>query len=125
MYRVYQLLDRPQAGDDDRHLVLDADRQVSLKARVAVVHNEVDRVGRGVVQQRQARFDFFQPGLETAAFALVECREAPDHAIAAARQDQLRVGNQEHRRSHYRQAQALFKQSGQRHWKYPGLSAAD
>ena len=57
-------------------------------------------VGRRVIQCGEARFDFFQPGLEPAAFALVKRRETPDHPVAAARQDQLRVGNQEHRRRH-------------------------
>jgi len=119
VYRIDQRLHRAEAGDDDRHLVLDADRQVCLQPWVAVVDDEVDGVGRRVAQLRQARFDFLQPGLEATALALVERRETPDYPIAAAGQHQLRIGNQEHRRSHHGQAQTLFKQSGQRHWRYP------
>ena len=113
VYGVYQFLHSAQAGNDDRHFVFDANRQVRLQPRVAVVHDQIDGVRRGVVQLRQARFDFLQPSLEPAAFALVERREASDDPIAAARQDQLRVGNQEHRCRHDGQAQTLFKQSGQ------------
>jgi len=45
------------------------------------VHDQVDRIGRRVIQQRQARFDFFQPRLEAAAFPLVEGREAADDPL--------------------------------------------
>ena len=119
MNRVHQFLYRTEAGDDDGHLVLDADRQVSLQPRVAVVHDQVHGIGRRIVQQRQARFDFFQPGLEAAAFALVERRETPHYPVATAGQDQLRIGDQKHRRGHHGQAQTLFQQSGQRHWRFP------
>lgn len=119
MNRVHQLLYRTETGDDDGHLVLDADRQVCLQARVAVVHDQVHGIGRRVVQLSQARFDFFQPGLEATAFALVERRETPNYPVATAGQDQLRIRDQKHRRGHHGQAQTLFQQSGQRHWRFP------
>ena len=94
--------------------------QIRLQSRVAVVDDQVHRVRRGVLQCRQPCFDLFQPGLETAALALVQRGKAADHAITTAGEHQLRVGNQEHRRRHHGQTQTLFEQSGQRHWKYPG-----
>lgn len=91
MYGIHHLLDCPEAGDDDWYLVLDADFQICLQPWVAVVHDQVHGIGRGILQDGQARFDLLQPGLETAAFALVECREATDHAVATAGQDQFRL----------------------------------
>lgn len=120
MYGIHHLLDCPEAGDDDWYLVLDADFQIRLQPWVAVVHDQVHGIGRGILQGGQARFDLLQPGLETAAFALVECREATDHAVATAGQDQFWIGDQEHRSRHHGQAQALFEQSGQRHRYTPG-----
>lgn len=121
VHRVDHFLHGTEAGDHDRHFVFDADSQIRLQPWIAVVDDEVYRVRRGVVQGRQPCFDFFQPGLEAAAFTLVERWKAADHAIAAAGKHQLRVGDQEHGRCHYGQAQTLFEQSGQRHWKYPEI----
>ncbi|MCY1426472.1 hypothetical protein D9M71_422930 [compost metagenome] len=113
VHGVHHFLHRAQAGDDDRDALLHADGQVGLQARVAVVDDEVDREGRGVLPQ--ACFNFLQPGAEATALPLVQGREAADDAVVAARQDQLGVGHQEHRRSHDRQAQTLIEQGGQRH----------
>ncbi|MNV02355.1 hypothetical protein D3C71_925890 [compost metagenome] len=116
---VDQFLHCAEAGDHDRHFVLDANLQVSLQPWIAVVDDQVYRVRRGVFQRRQPGLDLFQPGLEPAALALVQGRKTAHHAIAAAGEHQLRIGNQEHRRRHHGQTQTLFEQSGQRHWKYP------
>lgn len=113
VYGVHDFLDRSQAGDDDRHFVLDADLQIGLQARIAVVHDQVHCVGGRVLQCAQPRLDLFEPGLEATAFALVQGREAADQAIATTGQDQFRVGDQEHRRRHQRQAQVLLEQNGQ------------
>lgn len=113
VHGVHYFLDRAEAGDDDRYLVLDADLQVGLQPWIAVVHDQVHGVGSRVLQLGQARFDLLQPGLETAAFALIEGGKATHHTIATAGQDQFRVGDQKHRRGHQGQAQTLFEQSGQ------------
>ncbi|MNH25955.1 hypothetical protein D3C79_859800 [compost metagenome] len=113
MYGIDQLLHRSEAGDDDWHPVLDAQRQVRLQARVALVHDQVDRIGRRLVEGCQAGFDFFEPGLEASAIALVQRRETADHAIGATGQYQLRVGDQKHRCRYDRQTQALFEQGRQ------------
>ncbi|ERO63289.1 hypothetical protein P308_29695 [Pseudomonas piscis] len=123
VYGIHHFLDRPQAGDDDRYLVLDADLQIGLQSGVAVVHDQVHGIGRRILQVGQARFDLLQPGLEPTAFTLVERRKAADHAVATAGQDQFWIGDQEHRCCHDGQAQALFEQSGQRHRYTPGKAA--
>ena len=46
--RIYQLFHRAKAGDQDGHLMVDADRQVGLQSRIALVHDQVDRIGRRV-----------------------------------------------------------------------------
>ncbi|MNP35273.1 hypothetical protein D3C76_1285970 [compost metagenome] len=121
--RIDHFLHGAETGDHDRHFVFDTDVQIRLQSRITVVHNQVHRIGRGILQCRQPGLDFFQPGFEAAALALVQRRKAADHAIAAAGEHQLRVGNQEHRRRHHGQTQALFEQSGQRHWNTPVICA--
>ena len=110
---INDLFYRAQAGDDDGHFMLDANCQICLQPWVAVVHNQVNGVGRRIVQCRQPGFDLFKPGFETNAVTLIERRKAAHDTIAATRQDELRVGNQEHGRGNYRQAQALIQQGRQ------------
>ncbi len=121
VHRVDQFLHRAEAGDNDRHLMLHADVQIRLKARVAVVNNQVHRIRGRIIQRRQARFDLFQPGLEPTAFALVKSRKAADHAVAAAGEHQFRIGDQKHRRRNHGQTQTLFEHSGQRHREPPKI----
>ena len=115
VHRIDHFAHRPQAGDDDGHAVLHAQRKVRLQARVAVVDDEVHRVGRRLRGVGQAGLDLFQPGLEAAALALVQRREAADDAAVAAGQHQLRVGHQKHGRRHQGQAQTAVEQGGQGH----------
>ncbi|MDT4857807.1 hypothetical protein FQZ97_922430 [compost metagenome] len=113
VYRIDHFLHRAEAGDDDGHALFDADRQIRLQAWIAAVHDQVDRIRRGL--GLQAGFDLFQPGLEGTAVALVERRKAANDAVAATGQDQLRVGHQEHGGGHHGQAQTLFEQGGKAH----------
>jgi hypothetical protein len=66
VHGVDHFLHRAQAGDDDRHAMLDAQGQVGLQARVARVDDQVDGIGCWRLQLRQARLDLLQPGLEAA-----------------------------------------------------------
>ncbi|MNP35269.1 hypothetical protein D3C76_1285930 [compost metagenome] len=109
MHGIDHFLHRAEAGDDDRHAVFHAQRQVGLQARVGRVDDQVDGIGRWRLQLRQACLDFLQPGLEAGAVALVQGREAADHAAGAAGQYQPGVGDQEHRCGNHGQAQALFE----------------
>ena len=113
VHSIDHFLHGAEAGDDDRHALFHADGQVVLQARVAVVNDQVDRVGRRIAVQ--AGLDFLQPGAKAAAVALIEGRKAADDSAVAAGQHQLRVGDQEHRRRHYGQTQALLQQGGQGH----------
>ncbi len=113
VHGVDHVLHRAEAGDHDGHLFLDADRQIRLQARVGWVDDQVDGEGRRLLQLRKARFDLLQPGAKAVAVTLVERGEAADDSIAAAGEHQRRVGNQEHRRGHQRQAQALIDRGGQ------------
>ena len=123
VHRIDHFLHRAQAGDHHGNLVLDANGQVGLQARVAAMHDQVDRVGRGV--HGQAAFDFLQPGFEAAAFTLVQRGETADDAAVATRKHQLRIGDQKHRRGHDWQTQALFEQGGKAHgdspWRLEGF----
>lgn len=65
VHRIDHFLHRAQAGDDDGHAVFDADGQIRLQAWVAVMHDQIDGIGRGVA--RQAGFDLVEPGGETGA----------------------------------------------------------
>ncbi|MNT66346.1 hypothetical protein D3C72_2044070 [compost metagenome] len=113
MHGIDQLLNRPKAGDDDWHFVFDAQCQICLQTRIALVHDQIDCIGSRLGQGSQARFNFFEPGLETATVALIQRRETTDDPIGATSQYQLRVGDQKHRCRNHRQAQALFKQGRQ------------
>ncbi len=70
VHGLVHLRPRAEAGDDDRHPVLHADRQVVLQPVVGVVDDEVDGEGRrralGMprVVRRQALLDLDHPFLE-------------------------------------------------------------
>ncbi|MCY1187732.1 hypothetical protein D9M73_287500 [compost metagenome] len=113
MHGIDQLLHRPKAGDDDRYLVFDAQCQICLQTRIALVHDQVDRVGRRSVHSGQTCLDFLRPGFEAATVTLVQRREAADDPVGATGQNQLRVGDQKHRCRNHRQTQALFEQGRQ------------
>jgi hypothetical protein len=98
VHRIDHFLYRAQAGDDYGYAFLHANGQVCLQSWVSLVNDQIDRIGCGI--RRQARFDFVQPGAKLAAFSQVQRREAADHAVIAAGQYQLRVGDQKHRRGH-------------------------
>ncbi len=109
VHGIDHFLYRPEAGDDDRDTVFDAQCQVGLQARVGRVDDQVDGIGRWRLQVSQASLDLFQPGLEASAVALVQGRETANHAAGAAGQHQLGVGDEEHRRGNHGQPQALLE----------------
>ena len=43
MHRQYDFIGRPQAGNNNRHFVLDAGFHVCMQAAVALVHDLIDR----------------------------------------------------------------------------------
>ena len=72
MHGIDDFLCSAKTGDHKGYFVFDANSQVILKPRVAVMHDEVYAVGGRVFQCREPSFDFFQPSLETTALALIE-----------------------------------------------------
>jgi hypothetical protein len=118
VHGVDHLLHRAEAGDDDRHAMLDAQGQVGLQARIARMDDQVDGIGCWRLQLSQACLDLLQPGLEAALSRWLSAGKLPTTPLAAG-QHQLRVGNQEHRRGHQWQAQPLLQQGGQGHGETP------
>ncbi len=114
VHRVDQLPGRrAQRGDEDRHLVFDADLDVMLQARVGGVHDLVDRdrahrcAGIGGLERGQFVADPGQPLVEQLGRACIECGERADDAGLALRQHQFRVADDEHGRGNHGQGQVL------------------
>ena len=111
MHRLVDLLDGAERGDHDGHLVLHAHFEVVLQAGVGLVHDLVDRIGRGRplgvcrVMGGEALGDLGQPFVELRLGAGVQRRKRSDDAGLALREHQGRVRNDEERRSDDRNAQ--------------------
>ena len=94
---------RPERGDDDGHLVLDAHRHVMGKAVVAFVHDLVDGIGscRPVrvrpVMGRQRLGDLNQPLLQLLGRPRIKGRHGAHHARNALGDHQLGVADDEQR----------------------------
>ena len=111
--RLVDVGPRAERGDDDGHLVLDAQRHILLEPGVGPVDDEVDRERRVLVGQFGGQP--LQPLLEHARGPRVERRERTDHARAALREHQLGLRDDEQRRGDHRDRQAILEQRGHRH----------
>ncbi|MDT4817543.1 hypothetical protein FQZ97_506220 [compost metagenome] len=113
MGRRIDVLAGPQRGDDDRHLVLHAERHVVLQAVVALVHDLVDRerrrrlVGVGAVVGVEGLGDLGQPVLQQGGGPGVERRHGADDPGLALLDHQLGVADDEQRRADHREGQAI------------------
>lgn len=111
---------RAQAGDEDRHLVLDAHAHVVLEPHVRLVDDLVHRdradhrLRMPFAMRGQLVLDLREPAVEQFGRARVERRERADDARLALREHQLGVTDDEHRRGDDGQRQAL-KDGGQGH----------
>jgi len=104
VYGIHHFLHRTKTGDHDRNPLFDADREIGLQARVAVVNDEVYRIGCGGRLRCELFSDLLQPVTKATAFALIQGWKAAYHAIGTAGGDECRVGNQKHRCRHQGQA---------------------
>ena len=101
-----------QARDDDRHLVLRAQRHVALEAVVALVHDLVDgerrtrRLGMHPVVRGQRLGDLGEPVVQQLGRTCVERRHRTHDAGPALRDHQRGRADDEQRRRDHRQAQA-------------------
>ena len=76
MHGVNDFGNRAKTGDDNRNLVPNDDLQIRAQPRVGSVHDQVDRMGRGLGRVSQALLYLGQPGLERFAGALVRSQGA-------------------------------------------------
>lgn len=114
MHRVEDLLYRClQAGDEDRHFVIDADAHVTFQPGIRLVHDLIDRErpdGLARVSRSEgAQFlgDAGQPFVEQLRVACVERRKGADDARLALCENQFRIADDEHGRGHHGQRQIL------------------
>jgi len=104
---------RAQAGDDDRHPVLGAQRQVLLQPVVALVHDLVDgKRGCGLLRVRavvrgQRLGDFGQPLVELRSRARIERRHGAHDARLALGDHEFGVADDEQRCADDRKRHAL------------------
>ena len=111
---------RPEARDDQRHLVPDTGLDVVLQAVIARMRDLVDRercrwpVRIVAIVRRQLLGDLVEPFVELRLRPRVQGREAADDPRLALRNHQFRAGDDEQRRSDQRQAQAI-ERGGKRH----------
>ena len=117
-----------QAGNDRRHLVLDADLHVRMQAVVGGMANLVHRIGCN----RQMRvlgsiltelvLDARQPLAKHGDRPRIERRERADNAGLALGDDKFRPGHEKQRRAHHRHGEAILEDRGQRHCGFhPGF----
>ena len=106
---------RPQAGDNHRHLVPDAERDVVVEPIVGVMHDLVHGEGSDLPPRFGATrgVDFTchggQPFIQQLRRPRVERRKGTYNAGHALRQHQLRLRDDEHRRTDHGQHQIVLQ----------------
>ena len=112
VHGLVDLFPRAEGGDHDRRLVLHAQLEVLLQTLVGPVHDEIHGIGGGrcarvhLVEGLELRGDALQPALQFLDGPGVEGRKGTHDAGLALGDDEVRVGNDEQRRAHDRQAEA-------------------
>ena len=113
VHRLVQVFACAQAGDDQRHLVFGTDLHVVLQPVVGLVHDLVDGkrgrrcLGMRLVVRGQRLGDFGQPVVQLRGRAGIERGHRADDAGLALGNHQLRVADDEQRRSDDRQREIL------------------
>ena len=98
-----------QAGNDQRHLMLHTQRHVVLQPLVGRVDDLIDGERRGIRVGCQLALDAGQPFVEQFLGPGIERREGTNDAALALGNDQIGVGNDEHRRADHRQREVLVQ----------------
>jgi hypothetical protein len=121
MHRPIDVLARPQRRDYDRHPVFDANVEVVTEPIVRLVDDLVDRKGSGrslgmfFVVRLQFGRDPLQPFAEDRRGPRIERRKRTDHPGLALGDDEVRSGDDEHRRTNDRQSQPFAQDIRNRH----------
>ncbi|MEY9124944.1 hypothetical protein ABIA09_004506 [Bradyrhizobium yuanmingense] len=116
---------RPQRGDDDRRLVVDAGLHVFHQPVVRGMADLVDGVGRDLLAGiarfvlAQLILDPAQPFAELLDRTGVERGKGADDARLALGDHQFRAGDDEQRRADHGQLERLLQESGQCHHVLP------
>jgi len=115
VHSLYNVCGRPQARDNNRHLVPYAHLQVRLQAFVTCVNDLIDSVGRDELGRvccsivRQRCLDLHNPFFKVILRPGIQRRKRTDNAGSALSDDQFRTGNDEHRRTDQRNAQTVLQ----------------
>ena len=114
-----------ERGDDHRHLVLLAERQILIEPVVGFMHDLVHRerrrqpLGMRLVMRGQLFLDPDQPLVEQSRRARVQRRERSDDPRLALRDHEIGHRNDEQRRTDHRNRQTALEQSRHGHSKNP------
>jgi len=123
MRGLIEFFARAQRGDDHRHLVLLAQRQILIEPVVRTVHDLVDRerrrrpLGMRLVMRGQFFLDLHQPLVEQGRRTRIQRRERSDDPRLALRDHEIRHGNDEQRRSDHRNRQTALEQGRHGHFE--------
>ena len=121
MRRLIEFFARAERGDDHRHLVLLAKREIMIEPVVRPVHDLVDRerrrrpLGMRPVMGGELFLDARQPLVEQRRRARVQRRKRADHARLALRDHEIGHGNDEQRRTDHGDRQAALEQGRHGH----------
>jgi hypothetical protein len=125
MHRPIDVLARAERRDHDRHAIFHANVEVVIESVVRLVHDLVDRKGSRrpfgmffVVRLEFGR-DALQPFGEDQGRPRVERRKRADYPGLALGDDEVRPGDDEHRRSDHRQSQPFAQHIRHGHGKLP------
>ena len=110
-----------QAGDDHRHAAPHADIEIVLEPIVGLVDDLVHRegcdfgTGMGAAMILQGGLDRFDPALEHFGRSRIQGGERSHHPAHALRDDEIGIGNDEHRRRDHGQRHAALELLDQGH----------
>ena len=121
MRGLIEFFARAERGDDHRHLVLFAQRQILLEPVVRSMHDLIDRerrrrpLGMRLVVGGEFFLDPHQPFVEQRRRARVQRRKRSDDAGLALRDHQIGHGNDEQRRTDHGNRQSALEQGRHGH----------
>ena len=121
MRGLIEFFARAERGDDHRHLVLLAKREVLIEPVVRAMHDLIDGerrrrpLGVRLVVGREFFLDPHQPLVEQRRRARVECRKRSDDARLALRDHQIGHGYDEQRRTDHGNRQTALEQGRHGH----------
>jgi hypothetical protein len=118
---LVELLARAKRSDDDRHLVLFAERQIMVEPVVGTMHDLVDgergrrRIGMGGIMRCKFGGNPRQPLIEQVRRTRIQGGKRSDDSGLALSDHEIRDRNDEQRRADYRNRQATLEQGRHGH----------